>query len=163
MKTAPPRSGDRFGRLVVIAAAWSRESHRRWYCRCDCGTTTITRETHMKQGRITSCGCAKTEFHRRRLLKHGLHGVPEYRVWKTMKSRCTSPGQQSFKYYGARGIGVCDRWRESFETFYADMGPRPGPQYSIDRINNDGHYEPGNCRWATATEQALNKRRRSAR
>lgn len=93
-----------------------------------------------------------------RKLEMPLKAHPEYEVWKGMRSRCSRPSVDSFKYYGARGIRVCDRWLHSFVNFYSDMGPRPSPAHSLDRINNNGNYEPSNCRWATAREQTLNSR-----
>jgi hypothetical protein len=89
---------------------------------------------------------------------HGMSQRPIYYTWKRMKGRCYRPNDSDYRWYGARGIEVCERWRNSFAAFYADMGERPSPQHSIDRINNDGHYEPANCRWATAGEQNRNKR-----
>ena len=94
-----------------------------------------------------------------------MHGrlTPEYRIWNDMKKRCYSPSSTAFHNYGARGITVCDRWRENFDHFLTDMGPKPSPKHSIDRINNDGHYEPGNCRWTTPDVQANNNRRNQRR
>lgn len=90
--------------------------------------------------------------------KHGMHTSPEYWAWRDMKRRCLNPNARDFANYGARGIQVCERWRESFCAFFDDMGLRPSPQHSLDRINNDGNYEPGNCRWATVKEQLQNRR-----
>ena len=93
-------------------------------------------------------------------LTHGMTKSPEFYIWRTMKARCGNPKSQSYKHYGGRGIKVCDRWTESFSNFLSDMGERPNPELQIDRINNDGDYTPSNCRWATRSEQQLNKRRK---
>lgn len=89
---------------------------------------------------------------------HGMRRTPEYSAWMNMKSRCLNPKVASFPFYGGRGIKICDRWLNSFEAFLSDVGMRPGPDYSIDRIDSDGNYEPRNVRWATARDQALNRR-----
>jgi hypothetical protein len=89
---------------------------------------------------------------------HGMHNTPEYRTWTGMKERCYNPSADSYKNYGGRGITVCDRWRDDFPAFYADMGPRPSENHSLDRRDTDGNYEPENCRWATRSEQQKNKR-----
>lgn len=163
---------ERFGRLVVIGEAPSemrsypgRPSHRtrRMLCVCDCGTEVTTNLNFLKMGKTTSCGCFRKELVSRTFRKHGetIGGrTSEYCIWKGMRQRCDNPNNDDYKNYGGRGITVCDRWSESFEAFLADMGRRPSPQHSIDRIDNDGDYEPGNCRWATPIEQRRNQRPR---
>lgn len=161
----PAPIGKRFGQVVVIGAAEARPSigrmRRQWLVRCVCGTEQGVDVSRLNAGKATSCSrCAKARMralHR----KHG-HGAvgrqaPEYFGWCGMRGRCNNPSDKSYPHYGGRGIRVSERW-DNFAAFLADMGPKPGPEYSIDRINNDGNYEPGNCRWATAKQQHRNKR-----
>ena len=139
-----------------------RDRDRTWICKCVCGTTRSVLAYNLESGASTSCGCLTIENTRKALTKHGMTGgikpIPvEYSAWSNMKSRCRDSSREDFKYYGGRGIKVCDRWMESFSNFFADMGRRPSDKHTIDRINVDGNYEPGNCRWATWTEQQNNK------
>lgn len=154
-------TGQRFGRLVIDGYAGVRGAGRGqtiWLCRCDCGSTTSVAAGHLRCGHTRSCGCLRTGPPASKT--HGKRRTPEYGTWSKMVQRCINPRDRAFVYYGGRGIGVCDRWRQSFEAFLADVGPRPSPNHSIDRINNDGHYEPSNVRWATDLEQGRNTRRK---
>lgn len=150
--------GQRFGKLVAVAP--TRVNGRLvWRCLCDCGTQTCVDVGKLRIGNTTSCGCHKRSVLGISTTKHGGHGTRTYRIWKAMRMRCNNKNIRDYKNWGGRGISVCPRW-DSYANFLEDMGEAP-EGLSLDRINNDGNYEPGNCRWATRAEQARNQRPRN--
>lgn len=152
------KTNQRFGRL--IAMKW--QSKKGYQCRCDCGNELWVKSSGL--GKDThSCGCLYKDTRRSSSATHGKSRTsPEFWVWVAMRQRCSNPQMKCFKNYGGRGITVCKRWEDSFANFYEDMGPRPSKYLSIERINNDGNYEPDNCKWATRVEQNNNTRRNKA-
>ncbi|MBT2750019.1 MULTISPECIES: hypothetical protein [unclassified Lysobacter] len=146
--------GDQYGRWQIVRGRLG--THVR--AQCQCGTVKDVQVGHLQSGRSRSCGCLRAEQLSARRLRHGASGTLEYRLWRKMKERCSNPNAPGYRNWGGRGIRVCDRWQASFEAFLRDMGMCPSG-YSLDRIDNERGYEPGNCRWASHQQQCNNQRR----
>lgn len=152
-------SGVVFGRLTVVSESEKRKGRTSWNCVCECGNKFIAITQRLRNGQTTSCGCARVDFASslgKGAATHRMSNSGIYSSWSSMKTRCSNKNHVAYEQYGGRGISVCDRWNV-FEYFLADMGEKPYG-CSIDRIDTDGNYEPGNCRWATAKEQGRNRR-----
>lgn len=155
---------SRFTRLVVLKldhvrqykSTKNQQTKAYWLCKCDCGNTKVIRGEHLTSGKILSCGCLNAELSKSNFLSHGLTGTPEYKAWTNMRSRVLRPDELHKKYYV--GITIDKRWNK-FENFLKDMGKKPTPKHELDRINNNGNYEPDNCRWVTRSENMKNTRR----
>lgn len=148
-----------FSKLVVVNRAEDTARGRpQWRCLCECGNFTIVSSDNLRNGNIKSCGCWRKERLSQERKTHGMSKTAIYSIWAGIRKRCLDKKHPQFHRYGGRGIGICLRWRYSFENFLADMGERPSEHHSVERENNDGDYEPNNCKWATPKEQASNRR-----
>lgn len=157
-------SGNKFGELIAIQFHSRGILNRpKWLCKCSCGNEKVVYYSFLMSGHTKSCGCLKRINTVRANVVHGQSRndgtTSEYAAWQGMKTRCYNKNSKHYKDYGGRGISICDRWLQSFENFFEDMGKRPSNKHSLDRFpNNDGNYEPSNCRWATKMQQAANCR-----
>lgn len=159
-------TGKRFGKLTAIRPAPDRQkpsgqTYTTWECACECGNTSIVATGWLRSGNTRSCGCLEAESRRNNRTTHGCSRksghTPEYKTWRSMKDRCLKKSAGSYARYGARGVSICARWMD-FENFLTDMGRKPSPRHTIDRIRSEGNYEPSNCRWATPEEQSRNRK-----
>lgn len=161
MTKAIDLTGQRFGMLLIIKFQRGWRNQRAWLCQCDCGGQSVVLTGSLRTGKTKSCGCRERDAKIEAAITHGQSHTPVYNRWQTMLRRCDNPKATGYKYWGGRGIKVCDEWKD-FAVFHKYiqevLGPQPTSKHSIDRRDNDGHYEPGNLRWATRSEQNRNRR-----
>lgn len=151
--------GQRFGKLSVVSFAGINKDHKAtWLCKCDCGNSKIISGRSLRRGVTKSCSCIHKDQLRKRITKHNETYSLESMIWSSMKQRCLNKNNKSYSNYGGRGITICEEWKDSFATFLKDMGKKPFKDAQIDRINNDGNYEPSNCRWTTREINHMNRR-----
>lgn len=154
-------AGEVNGRLTAIKFHSSTKQGRRWEFQCTCGQVIVALVYNVLSENTTSCGCYRRELPTMSRVKHGGNRTTSkhelYSTWTSMRARCNNPNQPNYPNYGGRGIKICSRW-DDFALFILDMGPKPTPEHSIDRVDNDGDYEPNNCQWATRSEQNSNQR-----
>jgi len=154
-------TGLSFGKLIVLRQEDSmgvgRKTRSRWLCLCQCGEKSTVNGSNLRFGITKSCGCLVVESVSKSSFKHGHSKSPTYIAWQSMKWRCSNRKATDYKDYGGRGIKVCDRWKNSFESFLEDMGEKPSKRFSIDRIDNNGDYKPFNCKWSTQIDQQNNR------
>lgn len=168
MKEKIDLTGQTFGRLTVINAETTFDSKnnkiRKWNCICKCGKNKLVLTSSLINNKTKSCGCLRKETSKNKATKHNHRYTTEYRSWQLMKSRCLNPNNKNYKTYGNNNIKICDKWldkKEGFKNFIQDLGYKPTPKHTLDRINPYGNYEPSNCRWADKTIQAINTRNKA--
>jgi hypothetical protein len=161
MKKIEIQENEKYGRLTIIKEVEKHRHERNFLCKCECGKETKVLLRYLRNGRTKSCGCLHKETVSNSSRVHGMKFTTEYKSWTHMKYRCNNPKSNCYSYYGGRGIKVCERWNNSFENFLEDVGKKPEKSYSLDRIDFNGNYEPGNVRWADKKTQANNRRPKS--